>query len=83
MKLDRRHMIASVILLTSIGEGTRRHVMASFTQFGTNIIAISPGRTQTHGASLGAINTSRPLSIDDAAPPPRPISIAGPPSSTM
>ena len=58
--------IASVILLTSIGEGLHRFVIAEFTQFGTNIIGINPGRTQTHGASLGAVNTVRPLSIDDA-----------------
>ena len=58
--------IAAVILLTSIGEGLHRFVIAEFTQFGTNIIAVAPGRTQTHGASLGAINTVRPLTIDDA-----------------
>jgi len=58
--------IAAVILLTSIGEGLHRFVIAEFTQFGTNIITISPGRIQTHGASLGAVNTVRPLSIDDA-----------------
>ena len=58
--------IAAVILLTSIGEGLHRFVIAEFTQFGTNIISVTPGRTQTHGASLGAINSVRPLSIDDA-----------------
>jgi len=58
--------IAAVILLTSIGEGLHRFVIAEFTQFGTNIITIAPGRTQTHGASLGAVNTVRPLTIDDA-----------------
>ena len=58
--------IAAVILLTSIGEGLHRFVIAEFTQFGTNIITVTPGRVQTHGASLGAVNTVRPLSIDDA-----------------
>src|SRR3990170_2204408 len=58
--------IAAVILLTSIGEGLHRFVIAEFTRFGTNIITVAPGRTQTHGASLGAVNTVRPLSIDDA-----------------
>jgi putative ABC transport system permease protein len=58
--------IASVILLTSIGEGLHRFVIAEFTQFGTNIITVTPGRIQTHGASLGSVNTVRPLSIDDA-----------------
>ena len=58
--------IAAVILLTSIGEGLHRFIIAEFTQFGTNIINVTPGRIQTHGASLGAVNTVRPLSIDDA-----------------
>ena len=58
--------IAAVILLTSIGEGLHRFVIAEFTQFGTNIVTIAPGRIQTRGASLGAVNTVRPLSIDDA-----------------
>jgi putative ABC transport system permease protein len=58
--------IAAVILLTSIGAGLHRFVIAEFSQFGTNIISVTPGRIQTHGASLGAVNTIRPLSIDDA-----------------
>lgn len=58
--------IASVILLTSIGEGLHRFVIAEFTQFGTNIIGVAPGRIQTHGASLGSVNTVRPLTVDDA-----------------
>ena len=36
--------IASVILLTSLGEGTRRYIVAEFTQFGTNIMAINTGQ---------------------------------------
>ena len=55
-----------MILLTSIGEGLHRFVIDEFTQFGTNLIGISPGKTSTHGGSLGAINTVRPLSIEDA-----------------
>ncbi len=59
--------IAAVILLTSIGEGLHRFVISEFTQFGTHIIGVTPGRTQTHGgAPLGMINTIRPLTIDDA-----------------
>jgi putative ABC transport system permease protein len=58
--------IAAVILLTSIGEGLQRFVIAEFTQFGTNLITVTPGRIQTHGASLGSVNTVRPLSIEDA-----------------
>ena len=41
--------IASVILLTSIGEGTRLYILNEFTQFGTNLVAINPGRVETTG----------------------------------
>lgn len=58
--------IAAVILLTSIGEGLHRFIIDEFTQFGTNLIGISPGKTSTHGGSVGAINSVRPLSIEDA-----------------
>ena len=58
--------VAAVMLLTAIGEGLHRFVIAEFTQFGTNLISVTPGRITTHGASLGAVNTVRPLSIEDA-----------------
>jgi putative ABC transport system permease protein len=59
--------IAAVILLTSIGEGIHRFVLAEFTQFGTNIASISPGKVKTSGPAPTGIPTSvRPLSLDDA-----------------
>jgi putative ABC transport system permease protein len=58
--------IAAVVLLTSIGAGIHRFVLAEFTQFGTNLIGIQPGRTSTHGASVGAFGSVRPLTIEDA-----------------
>ena len=58
--------IAAVVLLTSIGEGVNRFVLAEFTQFGTNIVAINPGKATTFGASAGIFNTVRPLSLEDA-----------------
>ena len=66
--------IASVILLTSIGEGTRTFILGQFTQFGTNIIAINPGKSQTSGipGSLGA--TIRRPSTWTRLPPPNRIS---------
>ncbi len=57
--------IAAVTLLTSIGEGIRVYMMDSFSQFGTRIIAITPGKTETHGLA-GMLTTIRPLSLDDA-----------------
>jgi putative ABC transport system permease protein len=58
--------IASVILLTSIGEGTRLYMVAQFTQFGTNILAIHPGKSKTTGIPGALGGTTRPLSLDDA-----------------
>lgn len=58
--------IAAVILLTAIGDGIQRFVLSEFTQFGTNIITIKPGRISTHGGSLGAIGSARLLTIEDA-----------------
>ncbi|GJL74932.1 ABC transporter permease [Nitrosomonas sp.] len=58
--------IAAVILLTAIGDGVQRFVLSEFTQFGTNIITIKPGKITTHGGSLGAIGSARLLTIDDA-----------------
>ncbi|MEE9222524.1 MAG: ABC transporter permease [Nitrosomonadaceae bacterium] len=58
--------IAAVILLTSIGEGIHQFVLSEFTQFGTNIINVTPGKISTHGASLGAISSARLLTIEDA-----------------
>lgn len=59
--------IAAVVLLTSLGTGLQRFVLAEFTQFGTNLIAVTPGKTSTFGVSGAVINTVRPLSLGDAA----------------
>lgn len=59
--------IAAVVLLTSIGEGVHRFVLSEFSQFGTNIIAVTPGKTETFGISGAQISNVRPLSLDDAA----------------
>lgn len=59
--------IAAVILLTSIGEGIHRFVLAEFTQFGTNVIGVAPGKTKTSGPHPSGIPTSvRPLTLADA-----------------
>ena len=59
--------IAAVILLTSIGEGIHRFVLSEFTQFGTNLISIAPGKVKTSGPAPTGIPTSvRPLTLDDA-----------------
>jgi putative ABC transport system permease protein len=58
--------IAAVILLTSIGEGTRRYIVAQFSQFGTNLIAIHPGKAKTSGMPGVFGGTTQHLTIDDA-----------------
>lgn len=58
--------IAAVILLTSIGEGVHRFVLAEFTQFGTNVIEIAPGRTRASGGPGGLQTTVRLLTLEDA-----------------
>jgi len=59
--------IASVILLTSIGEGIRVYVLNEFTQFGTNLIGINPGKSNTSGGNPTAMaGTIRKLTIEDA-----------------
>jgi len=58
--------IASVILLTSIGEGIHRFVLGEFSQFGTNVISMVPGKTKTGGATSGLPSSARPLSIEDS-----------------
>jgi putative ABC transport system permease protein len=57
--------IAAVTLLTSIGEGLRVYLLDSFSQFGTRIVAVTPGKTETHGLA-GLVSTIRPLSLEDA-----------------
>ena len=59
--------IAAVILLTSIGEGIHRYVLAEFSQFGTNVIGIAPGKVKVGGGPPSGLPTAvRPLTIDDA-----------------
>lgn len=59
--------IASVILLTSIGEGARVYILSQFTQFGTTLVAISPGRIETSGLPGALGTTIHPLTLADAA----------------
>jgi putative ABC transport system permease protein len=58
--------IGSVILLTSIGEGTRLYVLDQFTQFGTNLLQINPGKAETMGMPGVLGGTTHKLSLDDS-----------------
>jgi putative ABC transport system permease protein len=58
--------VASVVLLTSIGEGTRVYILNEFSQFGTNVLWINPGKAETSGIPGALGGTTRKLTIDDA-----------------
>jgi putative ABC transport system permease protein len=58
--------VAAVILLTSLGEGTREYIAAQFSQFGTSLVAINPGKIQTVGMPGVLGGTTHKLTIDDA-----------------
>jgi putative ABC transport system permease protein len=61
-----RTLLTVVGIAIGIGEGIHRFVLAEFTQFGSNLIGINPGRATTHGASVGVFGSVRPLTIADA-----------------
>ena len=59
--------VAAVVLLTSIGEGLHQYVLSEFTQFGTTLVAINPGKKTTAGGNMGVLGSTRPLSLEDLA----------------
>ena len=60
--------VASVVILTALGDGARRYVMNEFSSLGSNLVIVLPGRSETGGFSPGnaITNTTRDLTIDDA-----------------
>jgi putative ABC transport system permease protein len=60
--------VASVVILTALGDGARRYVMNEFSSLGSNLVIVLPGRSQTGGFNPGnaITNTTRDLTIDDA-----------------
>ena len=58
--------VTAVILLTSLGEGTREYIVGQFTQFGTSIVGINPGKVKTVGIPGVLGGTTHKLTIDDA-----------------
>jgi len=60
--------VASVVVLTSLGEGARRYVTGEFQSLGTHLLIILPGRSETAGVqpSLFSGETPRALTLGDA-----------------
>ncbi len=59
--------VAAIILLVSLGQGATAYITRELTGMGTNILIITPGKTQTSGGfhpPLGS--TVRKLTYDDA-----------------
>jgi putative ABC transport system permease protein len=58
--------VAAVALLTSLGAGVRAYAAGEFRQFGTNLLQVTPGRTETFGLPGVLGGTTHSLTIDDA-----------------
>lgn len=59
--------VASVVVLTGLGEGARLFVAGEFASLGTDTLAILPGRQDTTGGMPPVMgNAPRDLTIDDA-----------------
>jgi len=57
--------IAAVVTLTGIGEGLRGYLLESFSQFGSRVIAITPGVSDNPASPNGLLASSRPLRLED------------------
>jgi len=58
--------VASVILLTSLGEGARRYIIGEFSSLGSNLLIIIPGKTETAGLAPLVSTAPHDLTRDDA-----------------
>lgn len=58
--------VFAVTTLTSLGEGTRRFILGQFTQFGTNLIAVNPGKVKTFGLPGVFGGGVQKLTLEDA-----------------
>ena len=58
--------IASVMVLTSLGEGARAYVTGEFMSLGSNLLIIVPGKTETEGEAPIFSQAPRDLTLDDA-----------------
>lgn len=61
--------VASVVVLTALGDGARRYVVDQFSALGSNLVIVLPGRSATGGFSPAnaVTRTPRDLTTDDAA----------------
>jgi len=57
--------VASVIVLTSLGEGAREFVTGEFMSLGTNLLIVLPGKTTTSGMVPAVGGTTHDLTLAD------------------
>lgn len=60
--------VASVVVLTALGDGARRYVLDQFLAIGSNLVIVLPGRSQTGGLgpATAITSTTRDLTLEDA-----------------
>lgn len=58
--------VASVILLTSLGEGARLYVTGEFATLGSNLLIVIPGKTETAGLAPLVSTAPHDLTLQDA-----------------
>ncbi len=59
--------VASVVLLTAIGDGARHYIVDEFETLGTHLVIVLPGRTETTGGQPPLFGeTPRDLTLEDA-----------------
>src|SRR3989304_4628264 len=57
--------VGSVILLVSMTAGFREYVVKQFMGIGTNLIIISPGKTETHGMGTPGLEGVQKMTVGD------------------
>jgi len=59
--------VASVVMLTSVGEGARRYIDREFSSLGNRLVVVFPGRNETVGGAPPVFgNSPRDLTLEDA-----------------
>ena len=60
--------VAAVILLTALGEGARLYIMGEFSQLGSDLLIVLPGKNEKGGGPPGMIfESERDLTLSDTA----------------
>jgi len=59
--------VASVVVLTALGEGARQYIVNQFSSLGTHLIIVLPGRAETTGSLPPMLGeTPRDLTLEDS-----------------